>query len=113
MILLSNSAFIAAMQRSYLVTYTACAASLCSMAATLMIAAIKRQAIPYARNTQATGFKQELVLWRLHREHFHASWLRKLFVLLFGVSICLLVTAITSEAYRENVPSAIATISSK
>jgi hypothetical protein len=116
MILLdSHNAFVAAMQQPSLVPDAALAAILCSTAAVLTDTAIKQEVIR-ARgimNAQVSGFKQELVLWRAHREHFPGSRLRKRFVILSCISICLLITAITSRYYRENVSSAVPTISSK
>lgn len=113
--LASYNAFVAAMQQSRFATYTACAATLCFCATVWTITAIKRQATPFAEtlNARGIGFKQEVLLWRIHREHLRASWLRKSFVLLWCAGTCLFVTALTSTYYRENVPPAVLTISSK
>jgi hypothetical protein len=116
MILLDlHNAFVAAMQQPSLVPDAACAVTLCSLAAVLTHAAIQREAgrTQGTINAPVVGFKQELVLWRAHREHFPGSWLRKRFVVLSCISVCLLVTTIASRYYREDVPPVVLTIPSK
>jgi hypothetical protein len=114
-VLNSYNTFVAAMQQPSMVPDTALAAILCSVAAVFTHTAIKQEVIRAhgIMSAQVSGFKQELILWRAHREQFSGSRLRKRFVVLSCVSVCLLVTAIASRYYREDVPPAVLTISSK
>jgi hypothetical protein len=114
-LLASYSAFVAAMQRPMLAGDTDVAATLCFCASLWTINALKRQASPFVGtlNTGITGFRKEIFLWRVHREHLPANWLRKLNVLLWCAGICLFITGLTSEYYREHVLAAVLTIFSK
>jgi hypothetical protein len=65
-------------------------------ATAFVIGRINRQTIPYVGETgaKAPGIKQQLRLWRIHRENFPASWLRTLYVGLLVAGFCLFIPGI-------------------